>query len=88
MVRGLGLSARRKFRPPHRGRGAARHLPRGRATAQKRHVPSKMRMKAVKGAREGSRANPQTIWGGAVKRPSRGVQGRERGNEVPVRAPW
>lgn len=39
----------RKFRPPHRGRGAARHLLRGRATAQKRHVPAEMGMKAAKG---------------------------------------
>ncbi len=38
----------RKFRPPHRDRGAARHLSRGRATAQKRHVPAGMGMKAAK----------------------------------------
>ena len=43
---------------------------------------------AREGAGDGSRANPQTIPEDAVKRPSRGVQGRGRGDEFPVRAPW
>ncbi len=49
-VRGQGAPGAlpRKFRPPHRGRGAERHLPRGRATAQKRHGPAGMGMKAEK----------------------------------------
>jgi len=87
-VRGLELSARRKFRPPHRGRGAARHLPRGRATAQKRHGPAGMGMKAAKAFGDEGQANPQTTCREAVKRPSRGVQGQGRGDEFPVGVPW